>query len=63
MVLTFVCDCGNRVDFFDTADTDEHGRAILEPEDDDRLKLMQGEDGMVFRCSFCNRSYRVLAVK
>ncbi|MFC4101043.1 MULTISPECIES: hypothetical protein [Paenibacillus] len=63
MILVFTCECGNRVDFHAFGDRDEHGRQWLESEDDDRLTLRRGEDGVVFACTFCKETYRLQAEK
>ncbi|MBW7474109.1 hypothetical protein K0T92_05090 [Paenibacillus oenotherae] len=61
MILTFTCQCSNEVQLYAAGDRDEHGRYWLDVEDDDRLTIINGEGGSVFRCEFCKQSYRLLA--
>jgi RNase P subunit RPR2 len=59
LVLTFTCECGNQVGFFSDGELDDHGREWLEAEDDDRIKLISGEKGVLIRCAFCGHMYRL----
>lgn len=59
MKLMFTCECGNQVSLFATGDYDEHNREWLEVEDDDRLAIIRGGDGIVLQCSFCKMAYRI----
>jgi hypothetical protein len=58
-MLQFECECGNRTGFFATGARDEQGREYIDPEDDDRVTFMIGDDSVVFRCSFCGHRYRL----
>ncbi|GGF89389.1 hypothetical protein [Paenibacillus abyssi] len=57
MKLLFQCDCGNQTNFFAIGDTDELGRETLEVEDDERLRIVFGETGLMFICNFCKQTY------
>ncbi|WP_028561207.1 hypothetical protein [Paenibacillus pinihumi] len=57
MRLTFTCDCGNEVRFFGTGDMDDHGMEALDLEDDDRLRVIVGDAGLILQCKFCNNRY------
>ncbi|AJY77104.1 hypothetical protein [Paenibacillus beijingensis] len=60
MSLTLVCECGNNVHFFETGETEEYNVALLEAEDDDVVQVALRVDGMLLRCRFCQRGYKIL---
>ncbi|XEC92647.1 hypothetical protein AB6A23_14705 [Paenibacillus tarimensis] len=57
MKLTYLCDCGNQVEFFATGVIDDYGREAVEVEDDDRLQISFGETGLSLQCRFCSQVF------
>lgn len=56
-MLRFECECGNKTSFFATSDYDEHGREVLDLEDDDCVSYEIGEASVMFKCKFCGHRY------
>ncbi len=36
---------------------DDHGMEALDLEDDDRLRVIVGDAGLILQCKFCNNRY------
>jgi len=56
-MLRFECECGNKTAFFPTGDVDEHGREVLDIEDDDCVNYEFVDKSLMIKCKFCGHRY------